>query len=506
MRTRRIGPLRRATVLIAVMTVLPAQAFQASSPDLAKEARAALFAYRYEDAIELYRKALAVRPAGDVYYGLTRALLRDHRTAEAYAAADEGLERAAHTPGAETGAGLAAFRRGDISAAESYFGAALQWKPDYGGALKGSAAINAAVSREKSALDQLRRAFAAWPDDPDLMLAHANTLKGAEHIAALERVLSLIDAKSEEARGLRAHIASDRALGERRPRRLLSPYAPAQIKLTRIMNDSRRLRGFGLRVRFNQRYTATLLLDTGASGISLSPKAVKKAALEPLGDASREAKGIGDKKPEDELTYLASEVGIGSLVLADYPISVFRSAKDADSDGLIGADVFSKFLVTLDFPRLELMLQPYPKRPGDDPQDTGALATGFHRVLRAGDHLMIATSVNNSAAKWFLIDSGSSDNFMDTETARTATGVYRDDRTAVRGIQGKVERVSRADRITLAFAGFRQENPDVIAISLERPSDALGIQIGGLIGMPVLGQLRLTLDYEAGAVRFERPK
>ena len=91
-----------------------------------------------------------------------------------------------------------------------------------------------------------------------------------------------------------------------------------------------------------------------------------------------------------------------------------------------------------------------------------------------------------------------------TASAREFTGVHRDDRTGVRGLQGKVDGVSRPDKITLVFGAFRQDKSDLIAISLEKPSDSIGIALTGVLGMPVLWQLRMTIDYRAGAVRFEK--
>jgi hypothetical protein len=193
------------------------------------------------------------------------------------------------------------------------------------------------------------------------------------------------------------------------------------------------------------------------------------------------------------------------VVFADHPVRVFRAAKDSDIEGLIGADVFQRFMVNLDFPRIQMDLEPYPSTTDDDPQDASALAEGFHRVVRAGSHLLIATSVNQSKAKFFLIDSGSFSNLIDSDAAREFTGVRQDGFTNVRGVHWKVDRVSRAEQITLVFAGFRQDNPNLIAISMESPSDSMGIGITGVLGMPVLRQLRLTIDYRAGAVRFGRP-
>jgi Flp pilus assembly protein TadD/predicted aspartyl protease len=471
--------------------------------DAAKQARLELFAARYQHAADLYRQAIEHDASGDAYYGMVRALLKAHHNKEAYAAGEEALTRAAQTPGAETAAGLSLYRQGELSSAENHFRTAIKLDPKYSGALAGLADIYSALSQDKGARDLLRQAYEASPDDPKLMLAHANSLKGADHIAALERVLDATDPETEDARSLRAHIAADRALNGRKARRLISPYEPARLKLVRI-GDASRVRGYGLDVKFNGRYEGRLLLDTGASGISLSPKAAQKAGFEMLGDTSTEAKGIGDQKPNESRRYLASEVRIGSVVFGEHPVSVFRSAKDSDIDGLIGADVFQRFVVAIDFPHQQIDLQPYSSLPPDDPEDATTPPAGFHRLIRSGDHLMIATSVNNHPAKWFLIDSGSSQNLIDTASAREFTGVHRDDRTGVRGLQGKVDGVSRADKITLVFGGFRQDNSDLIAISLEKPSDSIGIALMGVLGMPVLWQLRMTIDYRAGAVRFEK--
>jgi hypothetical protein len=92
---------------------------------------------------------------------------------------------------------------------------------------------------------------------------------------------------------------------------------------------------------------------------------------------------------------------------------------------------------------------------------------------------------------------------IDTEVAKLSTKVYRDELTKVRGIQGNVDKTSRADRVDLVFAGFRQSNADIVAIDLEKVGDGMGSAIGGILGMPVLGQLRLTIDYHEGTVRME---
>ena len=73
-----------------------------------------------------------------------------------------------------------------------------------------------------------------------------------------------------------------------------------------------------------------LLVDTGASGVAISPKAAEKAGLEIVNGAGFEAKGIGDREAQSSLAYTAQDLRIGDIAFADYPVSAFQSAKSAN--------------------------------------------------------------------------------------------------------------------------------------------------------------------------------
>lgn len=325
-------------------------------------------------------------------------------------------------------------------------------------------------------------------------------------MATLERVVALYDPETREARNLRAHIASDKAAGERRLRQLASAYQHYDLKLLDLMNDPKTRRGVGLTVEINQK-KVKLLLDTGASGIAVSPKSAKKAGLEGLGEETSEARGVGDKPAGDSYSLLATEVKIGELKLANVPIQAFAGVSEGGADGLIGADVFRSFLVGIDFVHDRLSLDPFTELPPDHWGDAPDIpAPGFTRAMRLGNHLSLLTSVNNSEGHLFLIDSGSTQSLIDTNAARETTKTYGDDRTHLRGIQGAVQKVSRADTATLIFAGFRQENSGLIAFDMTKVGDSMGVGLAGILGMPVLSQLKLTIDYREGSVLLEYPK
>ena len=64
-------------------------------------------------------------------------------------------------------------------------------------------------------------------------------------------------------------------------------------------------------------------------------------------------KGMGDERAQTEFHYVAQQ--LASVVESgNYPVAVFRSARTNDVDGLIGADVFQRFIVSIDFPQAVL--------------------------------------------------------------------------------------------------------------------------------------------------------
>ena len=488
--------------LVASVTVLLAFATDAPPGDPAQHE---LYSAHWMRAAELYRGIVSANPTrGDAWDALVRALIEAHQAADAYAAADDAMRSAPGTAGAYAAQGRALYRKGQLAEAETAFQKAARLDAKCASALAGLARVRSAVGKFKMAETLAGMAYRAAPDDPELILGWANTLKGADHVAALRRALAIFDAETREARFLRAHIASDVALGDRHTRVLESPYREYELNLVDILTGPRHSRGVGLRVRFNDSYESTLLLDTGAGGLSLSRKAAKKAGFEALEEEGTEIHGIGDQNRPDAIRHLANTVRIGGLVLRNCPVAVFDAAKDSDADGLIGADVFARFLVQLDWPRMKLRLLPYPGATSlsEEARDSDSPANGFQRIYAVG-HLLMPTLINDEPPCLFLIDSGAAINLINVSAARGATKVHRSD-AVLSGVQGRVRQVSRADRVRLTFGNFRQDNTDILATDLSRLSDDLGIEVGGVLGMPVLSQLVVTIDYRNAAIRLER--
>jgi hypothetical protein len=203
-------------------------------------------------------------------------------------------------------------------------------------------------------------------------------------------------------------------------------------------------------------------------------------------------------------------------------------------------DVFSRFVVTLDYPMRKLMLAPLPPRPNDtsglkptlethgntnedESADNSAAATSstsksaahgpydryiapemkdWTRVYRAGHDMLLPASLNDSPPKLFILDTGAFSTTVTPEVAREVTKVHSQDNIVVHGVSGKVDKVYTADTITFKFANIAQKVNDVVAFATPGLSKNLNMEVAGFIGITALGQMTISIDYRDGLVKF----
>ena len=135
-----------------------------------------------------------------------------------------------------------------------------------------------------------------------------------------------------------------------------------EIPFIYLMADANHIRAFGLEVKLNE-HAARLQIDTGASGLVISRSLAERAGLKSVGRF--EMGGIGDQGIKSAHLAFADSIRIGDLDFENCAVEVLDSKEVVDVDGLVGMDVFSNFLVTLDYPMRKLGLGPLPPRPGD---------------------------------------------------------------------------------------------------------------------------------------------
>jgi predicted aspartyl protease len=303
---------------------------------------------------------------------------------------------------------------------------------------------------------------------------------------------------------------------------LVTPTTSTSIPFRALQNGPQARTYWGLDVSFNG-MARRLEIDTGASGLILSKSAANALHLEP--ERTFKIGGIGDEGPVDSFIAKVHSIKIGGLEFQDCYVQVLGKTVESFSaqDGLIGGNVFSSFLLTLDFPGRALKLDPLPARPGDTPDSNApSLATGvtadfqkpqdsyrspamqdWDRVWRSGHDLMMDVRLSPTGpAKLFLLDTGASTDLIAPDFARQAGHVSSGSWITPVGISGKVNKTWTTGPMKLYFSHMVAPTDGMIAIDTSNLVRGSGTEISGLIGAPMLHQLTFSIDYRDNLVHF----
>jgi predicted aspartyl protease len=456
-------------------------------------------------ALACTASAWAQEPVENTLASGRKALLNEG-VSTAWKLSQRALAEAPESAAAHEFAGEVLFRRGEFAQAETEFKQSTKLDPGFARAWWGLARIAACESLDKTADVYLRRAHELAPKDSRIFLDWAMRLKGAEHIDALETYASVTDPNREqqEVEAIRQHVRLDKSLRSRKLTALVSPYEKTEIPLLPFVT-SNRTRTYGVEVDVNGR-KLKLVLDTGAGGFVIQRSAAEKAGVEHLVDFSLH--GFGDNaKLRSAYTGIAAHVGIGSVAFQDALISVSNQEFVDIEDGLIGTNVFSQFLVTIDFAGKKLLLDPLPGFRPDSEESLDATVPadmqGWTRFYQFGHLLLIPTRVGESREALFVIDTGAARTLISYDMAAEVSKLDRNEKLGLRGINGEVADVYQTGDLYLQFAGFRQKNLGMTSFDMWPQSRGIGVEISGFLGLPVLSRFAITINYRDGVVKFD---
>lgn len=303
---------------------------------------------------------------------------------------------------------------------------------------------------------------------------------------------------------------------------LVTPVASASIPFRALQDGPASATFWGLPVSFNGK-VRSLEIDTGATGLVLTKSAARALHLEP--EAQFKAGGIGDDGDVDSFVAKVASIKIGPLEFQDCDVQVLGKNPEGLSaeDGLIGGDVFSHFLFTLDFPGRTLKLDPLPPRPNDVAStdapslDTGVSASSdaprdayrdpsmkdWDRVWRSGHDLIMDVRLSKTGPwKLFIIDTGSQMDLISPDAAREVGKVSNGSAVSIRGISGEVKKTWTTGPMTLYFSNFGAPSNGLLSIDTSRMGKSTGVEISGFIGSPTLHQLTMSIDYRDNLVHF----
>lgn len=460
----------------------------------------------YVRAIPLLQQAVAKNPKdAALQAALLSALVYEGRVDEAADAADNDAQNFPQSPDVLAARGEFAFYMGDMLAAGNLFNAALKIKDETARASYGLYEIEYASSMYRTARLLCMQAHQLDPDDALISLAFSRYLVGSKREEFLPEFIKTHPWFFERLQQMQE--TSSEMKGELNGRKTFEQDVPREeitLPLT-YLHDGTRIVGMGIRVSIEGGKPLLLQLDTGAAGVLLTQSAIDKAGLNHVG--SVQVGGIGDKGLRNAFFAIAEYCTIGTL---KYKACVFQATEGRkginEADGLLGTNVFSDYLMTIDFQRHTLHLVPLPERaanPQGADRDPLPSEAGFTPVFRFGHHLYVSTKVNEKATGLFLIDTGAGGSAIDSTFARLTTKISRDEYMHIKGVSGSVNQVFEADKAELQFARFRQRNLGLTSFDLNNSPVHQPVRMDGILGLPVLVLFRLSLDYRNGLVNFD---
>jgi predicted aspartyl protease len=505
------------------------------------EAEDAFLHSDYDRAATLYQTQLQQNPNDPgLVVGLAQVYLRQQKVKDAEDVVQKALIPHHESVILLTELGEVQYREGTPWLAGATADAAMKIDPCYPHLRLLNARILRLNALYGSAAKEISIAHSLNSHDPQIRRRWLETLPLKERISELEAYLSTgsgDDPETTKSLNFYLEFLKHQLIEPHKACRLVSDTQTAVVPFAAMMRDATHIRAFGLDVKLND-HNARLEIDTGASGLVISRSVAERAGLKQF--SRSDIGGIGSEGRKSAYTAYVDDIKIGSLEFRDCDVEVIDQRNVMDTDGVIGMDVFSHFLITLDYPFRKLMLAALPPRPGDTtplkptlettndaadddspintaeakpsapkppphgPYDryTAPEMKDWTRVYRIGHNLLVPTMLNNSKPKMFILDTGAFSTTISPEAAREVTKIHGDDRANVHGISGKVDKVYTADSITFQFANISQKVENVFAFATPSVSKNLNMEVSGFIGYTALAQMTISIDYRDNLMKF----
>lgn len=479
-------------LLILPLAALPAQT---PAPEDGKEIAAARRLFRQGDfrgAAAAYRQIIDSKPEPAAYAGLVESLLKLDDVKAADESAEKALGGFTESASVHAARGDVDFRRGLIPEAEDEYKTALKLDDKCARAWLGQGKVDAVYARREHAKTAVTKARELDPEDGDALYEWAIRQPYPENVAALEKHLAEFHNDDETERHEREYKEFVKALAGRRVWIPAKEIDRTEIKLeTLTIGASMVRRGYGVRVRLNDRATVTLLLDTGSSGVIITRKLAEKIGARKLSEQSLE--GVGKGATNAGYKAWVDKIVIGDLEFHDCYVHA-TPHEIAQADGTIGTDVFTKYLVTLDFPGRKLHLDPLPAA-----SESGSESGAFTQAYNFGHFLLVPTGVGKNATGLFIVDSGANANTISPELAKSVPDM-RLFNSPVSGTSGQINSAFIADNATLSFAKVQKKGERISTVDLHSVSKDLGIEISGQIGFSAMEEMKLLINYRDGLI------
>jgi len=250
----------------------------------------------------------------------------------------------------------------------------------------------------------------------------------------------------------------------------------------------------------NDKEGLRFLVDTGGANV-LTPKAMERLGLE--GQGTFEARGVGETSEEVGFTEV-KRLGLGPVELRDQvffviDMSSLYDVEGVDFDGLVGFEVFKRFVVTIDYEGRRLVLT--------RPEAFEYSGTGKVIPFTFDGHTPQVSGAVDGHEGLFTIDTGSRSSLTLHGSFAAESGLAEKYAAAPRvlsgwGVGGGVRaRVVRAGVLRL---GKEEIRSPVMDISEQEKGAFADSHVAANVGGGVLKRFTVTFDYGEKRMILER--
>lgn len=443
------------------------------------------------------------KSSAPAYAGLVQSYLKSDDVTAAEEASARALADLPQSALVHAIRGDVYFREGLLYKAESEYRQAMKLDGKCARAWLGQEKIEAIVGRNAQAGKSFERAHDLDNEDEEILFRWAVVQVYPHNVEALEKYLSEFRSDPEDERRKREFLELIKGIADRKIWVLDKEVTHAEVKLEPINPLPRISAGFGIPITLNGTVKARVLLDTGSTWLAVSKKLADKAGARKISDQLIE--GVGGAKPINSYMAWIDKVSVGGIEFHDCLVRVLLH--DAGYiDGVLGTEVLKDNLVTLDFPRQRLLVDPSPKRP-DTPADNSEpvvhslpAPSGTAQMFTFGHVPLIAVHVVTKTGGLMVLDTGASTVFISPELAHQAGLVPRSDWNRSPDFFPTIEEV------TLQFSGKPSPAHNVMIQNFHLLSKRMGTEISGMIGISTLRSMTVTINYRDGVVEFKESK
>jgi len=344
---------------------------------------------------------------------------------------------------------------------------------------------------------EIQKAYDIDPTDPDIRHSYLSVVHPAQEIDGIEKSLKSDTGLDTDTRA-KAQTSIDDMMSlvreDSQTCKVMPTEQSATLPLQRSYQDPKHVDGYRLEVQFSQT-KVRLQVDTAASGMYIS---------QVLADQN----GFEHNSNDPAGTVRADNVKIGPLEFKNCLLGVSDTPFPGKSDGFIGTDLFSSYLITLDHPKSELRLAPLPPTesilPGDRP--AAAELRDFTPVYHRRQFLLVPVMLNSKMQRLFILDTGIRLSTMRPEVAHAISTTKVNFTNSVETVSGGKLQIYR-DTFQFQYANLPlQHQAGILEFDPTAMDHNAGFQVAGMLGFDLLHSTVLHLDYRDGLVKLELPE